>query len=451
MAGALLPNRSESRTRWISASLLLMLASSVFLISLKVSQPSTLHSNSDKLSLYQVGDQEYLSMDSGTPEDMAMSVSKMLSKEMITLKKIEKEAKKHRRVRIDIQAGQIGVRGSPGPMGYPGPKGFPGPRGPRGYTGERGDRGKPGIEGIKGPKGVDGDKGPHGPTGEQGERGPPGLPGRMGREGERGPEGDLGKSGDPGVPGKPGAPGEEGSRTSDGGDRGPAGPPGPPGPPGSDGTEGLRGPKGPQGQQGQTGKNGPPGPPGPPGRNGKSLCGIESTLGKDLCCGSTTAFQRGASNREHYVDVDVSKCDFQGQPQFFTTLHGTGYHYESYSHMNIVNAKEDFVNPARFRVYINTIIPIDDSTIRGNKWELRWCGYGFPKAHKKPITYSVCCGSSKAGQFTNIDSQSIIADVDTSGCGWKGGNPSYFTSLTDTSCGNELRGYGKCAVEVLIE
>ena len=61
-----------------------------------------------------------MSMDSGTPEDMvinmtdtlianteihfkAMRVSKMLSKEMITLKKIEKEAKKHRRVRIDIQ------------------------------------------------------------------------------------------------------------------------------------------------------------------------------------------------------------------------------------------------------------------------------------------------------------------------------------------------------------
>jgi hypothetical protein len=42
-----------------------------------------------------------------------------------------KRADKHARVEIMIKAGQIGIRGRPGPVGYEGAKGFAGPRGDR--------------------------------------------------------------------------------------------------------------------------------------------------------------------------------------------------------------------------------------------------------------------------------------------------------------------------------
>ena len=113
-----------------------------------------------------------------------------------------KRAEKHQRVDINIKAGQIGIRGRPGPRGYEGPKGtlagqsplsqsrqsvavsaattrhsslpkaaadkpeapagFPGERGRRGYRGRRGPTGPMGPRGIKGIKGEDGDPGSHG-------------------------------------------------------------------------------------------------------------------------------------------------------------------------------------------------------------------------------------------------------------------------------------------------
>lgn len=36
---------------------------------------------------------------------------------------VAKRAEKHQRVDINIKAGQIGIRGRPGPRGYEGPKG----------------------------------------------------------------------------------------------------------------------------------------------------------------------------------------------------------------------------------------------------------------------------------------------------------------------------------------
>ena len=80
--------------------------------------------------LYQIGDQEYLSMSSGSVEDVAEEVGKKLGKELILLKKIEKAAKKGQKVFIKVEAGPIGIRGAPGPRGDPGPQGFQGPRGP---------------------------------------------------------------------------------------------------------------------------------------------------------------------------------------------------------------------------------------------------------------------------------------------------------------------------------
>ena len=99
--------------------------------------------------LYQIGDQEYLAMNTGSLEDIAMDVQKMLSKEQILLTKIDKRAKDHQRVLVDIQAGQIGPSGPPGPKGYPGPKGFEGARGARGPKGPPGERGPQGPIGPK--------------------------------------------------------------------------------------------------------------------------------------------------------------------------------------------------------------------------------------------------------------------------------------------------------------
>jgi len=234
--------------------------------------------------LYQIGDQEYLSMSSGSVEDVADEVGKKLGKELILLKKIEKAAKKGQKVFIKVEAGPIGIRGAPGPKGDPGPQGFQGPRGPRGYQGPQGPQGDKGPIGVGGVKGEDGDDGPHGDTGDIGKQGPPGPKGRRGREGRRGPEGPVGKNGDPGAPGKQGDSGPRGMQASEGA-RGPKGPPGPPGTPGINGDEGQGGDKGAPGPKGDPGQTGQAGAAGPQGEAGKSMCGIGTQLGMKMCCG----------------------------------------------------------------------------------------------------------------------------------------------------------------------
>ena len=57
--------------------------------------------------LYQVGDQEYLPLNEGSPEDMTMEIEKIIAKEKILLAKLQKRAKKHRRVEIRVEAGQV--------------------------------------------------------------------------------------------------------------------------------------------------------------------------------------------------------------------------------------------------------------------------------------------------------------------------------------------------------
>ena len=99
--------------------------------------------------LYQIGDQEYLAMNTGSLEDVAMDVEKMLSKEQALLGRIDKRAAEHQRVLVNIEAGQIGQPGPPGPKGDPGPKGFDGARGPRGPKGPTGDRGPQGPIGLQ--------------------------------------------------------------------------------------------------------------------------------------------------------------------------------------------------------------------------------------------------------------------------------------------------------------
>ena len=57
--------------------------------------------------LYQVGDQEYLPLNEGSPEDMAMEIEKIMAKEKVLLGKIQTRAKKHQRVEIRVEAGQV--------------------------------------------------------------------------------------------------------------------------------------------------------------------------------------------------------------------------------------------------------------------------------------------------------------------------------------------------------
>eukprot|EP00960_Hanusia_phi_P059094 764074-Hanusia_phi.AAC.5 len=57
--------------------------------------------------LYQVGDQEYLPLNEGSPEDMAIEIEKIMAKEKVLLGKIKERAKKHQRVEIRVEAGQV--------------------------------------------------------------------------------------------------------------------------------------------------------------------------------------------------------------------------------------------------------------------------------------------------------------------------------------------------------
>lgn len=320
--------------------------------------------------LYQIGDQEYLALKTGSVEDMADEVGKKLGKELIMLKKIEKAAAKGKRVFVSIEAGQVGARGRPGPKGYTGPVGFQGPRGPRGYRGPRGPRGDTGPQGIKGIKGEDGDDGPHGDKGDTGNRGPPGPKGRRGREGRRGPEGSVGKNGNPGPPGRLGAPGPRGPAAADG-LRGPQGPAGPPGPDGRNGDQGAGGDKGPPGPQGDPGSDGVAGPRGPKGDAGKSMCGISSQLGMKMCTGEIDAAAISAdSNYNHYLTVNMRKCKFTGQPTVFTSLSGSSNMWEESSTDNIIT-DNNVMNPKEFKLYIRTNAALSLGTIRSKKWKVR--------------------------------------------------------------------------------
>ena len=394
--------------------------------------------------LYQIGDQEYLAMKTGSVEDIADAVGKRLGKELIMLKRVEKAAAKGKRVRVDIEAGQIGQRGRSGPRGYDGPQGFPGPRGPRGFRGPRGSRGDTGPVGIKGVKGDDGDDGPHGDPGRTGKRGPAGPKGRRGREGRRGPEGAVGRNGKPGPPGKIGASGRRGPPASDG-LRGPKGPPGPPGPPGRAGDDGVVGDKGAPGPQGDEGAQGKYGPRGRPGEMGRSMCGISTQQGMKMCCGEVDASELQAdSNYNHHVKISLRKCQFKGQPTVFTSVRCTGYCWEQYSSNNIIT-DNNVMNKKEFKLYVRTNAGVSLGTIKRRKWKIQWCAYG--DSAMNPVRYKMCCGSSSTGSW-NQYSNGVYNDVNTKGCGFKT-EPYYFTSLSDRACGKELLGSARCAAKAI--
>jgi len=359
---------------------------------------------------------------------------------------VAKRADKHARVEINIKAGQIGKRGPPGPPGYQGPKGFQGPRGHRGPRGNQGPRGVTGPIGIKGIKGTDGIQGPHGLTGDQGPPGPPGPRGRRGREGRRGDEGALGKNGangapgDMGIMGNPGPPAWEGSR-------GKQGPPGPPGPTGYNGAPGISGDMGERGPKGNNGARGAPGDRGPPGEPGKSQCGLATTTGKQMCCGEVDADKwTYAGANTIYIDVDTSKCRFDGQPYYFTTLYADGMHKGVYTMQNIVNPDKtpNEMHPRKFRVYLRNGLNDNELTlnmVKARHASLKWCGFGT--SDKPAPSYAMCCGASRTKNFHDSGGNTYV-DVNTAGCGWtdnqdaarmKQPAPWYFTTLKDTSNG----------------
>ncbi|XP_074822900.1 macrophage receptor MARCO [Natator depressus] len=201
---------------------------------------------------------------------------------------------------ITLAAGQLGIKGEPGPPGGKGEKGDMGLRGPAGskgepgskgigFPGEKGEKGLPGRVGAPGAKGEAGIEGPKGTKGDQGVQGPSGEDGSKGDSGLAGPKGESGMKGDRGPTGLRGSKGEVGEK-GEMGPRGPIGAPGnkgdagqsdlnagAPGLPGQKGEAGKPGPKGEQGDSGVRGlpgekgsrwNSGSPGPKGEPGMKG---------------------------------------------------------------------------------------------------------------------------------------------------------------------------------------
>mmetsp|Transcript_63071 Transcript_63071/g.150489 ORF Transcript_63071/g.150489 Transcript_63071/m.150489 type:complete len:622 (-) Transcript_63071:49-1914(-) len=397
-------------------------------------------------ALYQIGDQEYLPMPSGSVEDTAVEVQKILNDESILLKKVEKRARKNHPVTVDIEAGQIGKRGRGGPVGYVGPVGFPGARGSRGVQGYRGVRGDRGITGIKGVKGIDGEQGFDGDKGNQGEKGPPGSPGRRGREGRRGKEGALGVDGVMGAFGTAGEMGEGGAMGKGPGQRGNPGPAGPPGKAGRDGDPGLPGGPGPVGPNGANGQDGAQGPAGITGPAGKSVCGIASTVGKTMCCGNQIGNGQRVSATMRYWDIDTSSCKFQGQPKYFASIKNGPSTIEAINIVDPTVGSSDAMSPTVFRAYVRSSESIDQSTF--NTWRVQWCGLGEQDGDPKP--YEMCCGTSDPKSWRAASDSQIRTKVDTRGCGWEGAysdaeGPFYFASTTDTTCANGLQSGGVCA------
>lgn len=219
---------------------------------------------------------------------------------------------------------------------------------------------------------------------------------------------------------------------------------GPPGAPGRAGDPGQDGARGATGKTGIPGVDGPRGPPGIPGTPGKSVCASGNSNGQQMCCGSSKAAQwTKKSDFAMEAEIDMVKCNFIEPPVIFTQLTHKGWGRVSLNtESNIVNDAEDQMGLNSAKVTIRTEGAIFDSDLAKVKgewdWTLQWCAYGIQSPTAKKLTYEVCCGSSNS-KWDSRGADGISIDVDTSGCGWDTGvTPTYFTELSDTTCGNEL-------------
>lgn len=414
---------------------------------------SALAWTSGRSELEQVGEDEFLNpLNTETSADMAAKIQGILKKEAILLKKIGKRAKLREHVQIDVTAGQIGKVGPQGFKGYTGVAGFQGPRGNTGRRGRGGPRGPEGFPGIKGVKGADGAQGKHGAKGSTGRVGPSGPRGRRGRAGPRGPEGPIGKNGANGPPGNNGPSGGRG-RSAYEGSPGANGKRGLPGLPGRAGDPGAPGDRGMTGLQGLPGSNGARGIPGTPGKDGRSVCTTSNTAGQGMCCGSVPAKKWvKKSDFSMQATIDMSKCDFIEGPMIFSSIDQKSRGYRSMnSESNIINTGYDEIDNRVVTVEVRTEFELTASRIASMTgswaWNLKWCAFGAQASTavgKKRPTYEVCCGSSDS-KWETFNSDTLSLEVDTSGCGWDNGPvgapnrvPTYFTSISDSTCGSEL-------------
>jgi len=226
---------------------------------------------------------------------------------------------------------------------------------------------------------------------------------------------------------------------------GPQGPPGPAGPPGDPGDNGQPGDMGPRGEKGPNGAPGAEGPPGVAGKPGKSTCGLVSKTGQSVCCGQVDASKfQSVSRGVSYVDVDTSHCKFSAQPMYFTSVYGSGNHYNFYSQSAITNPNmdPDVMDKKSFRLYLRGYSSMSVSRAKQFKYSVKWCGMGPTEI--LPPAYEMCCGVAKTKAWDNYGNHAVTMPIDTSGCGWSDGdNPSlrppppfYFASLSDNAYGN---------------
>jgi len=168
-----------------------------------------------------------------------------------------------------------------------------------------------------------------------------------------------------------------------------------------------------------------------------------------MCCGEVDAkdFTDAGANTL-YVDVDTSKCKFEGQPFYFAQMYADGSQYSVYTVADIVNPDRtpNEMSPKKFRVYLRNAQ--NDGTLtagfsKANHDSLKWCGFGSRTSTKPVPSYAMCCGSSRSKAWTSNSGLASL-DVNTAGCGWKDNQdksrmalppPWYFTAMKDTSNG----------------
>lgn len=206
------------------------------------------------------------------------------------------------------------------------------------------------------------------------------------------------------------------------------------------------------GDQGLPGSDGDRGIPGPPGKDGKSVCTTGNTAGQSMCCGSVPAkYWKKVSDFAMRATIDMSKCNFIEGPVVFTSIDQISMGSMSLNaQSNIINTGYDEIDNRVVTVEVRTEFQLTSSkvaSIAGSYgWKLKWCAYGTKgsSAVGSKATYEVCCGSSNSG-WKQFSSSTLSLDVDTSGCGWDNGPigapnrvPTYFTSISDSTCGSEL-------------
>jgi RES domain-containing protein len=162
-----------------------------------------------------------------------------------------------------------------------------------------------------------------------------------------------------------------------------------------------------------------------------------NTLSSDWKSGRTTP---GATNWKAegssaiYVDVDTSAAEFPSTPLYFTSLWGTGNHWNAQGINAVYRARS-----AGFRIYLksNTGVALTPAYANRQGWCVQWLGV-IPETN-------TCSGFTPKGatNWKAEGSKAIYVDVDTSAAEFPS-TPIYFTSLGGS--GNHWNAQGINAV-----